>query len=126
MVVRLRLARFGRKVRREGASRDADVSVAGRRWKSPPAALRRLPPAHALPLLRCSPANLQGVPFYRIFAADSRSPRDGKHLEQLGHYDPVPGAWTARLRDGCCLAAAAQRPMDTLAATSSTFAPTFA
>lgn len=23
--------------------------------------------------------------------ADSRCPRDGRHLEQVGHYDPVPG-----------------------------------
>ncbi|MCK6505343.1 30S ribosomal protein S16 [Myxococcota bacterium] len=29
-------------------------------------------------------------PYYRIVAADSRSPRDGRHLEMLGHYDPVP------------------------------------
>ncbi len=27
-------------------------------------------------------------PFYRIVAADSRSPRDGKFLEILGSYDP--------------------------------------
>jgi small subunit ribosomal protein S16 len=27
-------------------------------------------------------------PFYRIVAADSRSPRDGKFLEILGYYDP--------------------------------------
>lgn len=27
-------------------------------------------------------------PFYRIVAADTRSPRDGKHLEVLGTYDP--------------------------------------
>jgi len=27
-------------------------------------------------------------PFYRIVATDSRSPRDGKFLEILGHYDP--------------------------------------
>lgn len=27
-------------------------------------------------------------PFYRIVAADSRSPRDGKFLEILGFYDP--------------------------------------
>ncbi|CAI0387950.1 unnamed protein product [Linum tenue] len=24
-------------------------------------------------------------------AADSRSPRDGKHLEVLGYYNPLPG-----------------------------------
>lgn len=34
---------------------------------------------------------MQNLPFYRIFVADSRSPRDGRHLEQVGHYDPVPG-----------------------------------
>ncbi len=27
-------------------------------------------------------------PHFRIVAADSRSPRDGKHLEILGTYDP--------------------------------------
>jgi small subunit ribosomal protein S16 len=27
-------------------------------------------------------------PFYRIVAADSRSPRNGKFLEILGYYDP--------------------------------------
>jgi len=44
MVVRLRLARFGRKKR----------------------------------------------PFYRIRAANARSPRNGKYLEELGTYDPIP------------------------------------
>lgn len=28
-------------------------------------------------------------PFYRIVAADSRSPRDGRFLAQLGTYDPM-------------------------------------
>lgn len=28
-------------------------------------------------------------PFYRIVVADSRSPRDGRFIEQLGHYNPV-------------------------------------
>ncbi|MBI2359616.1 MAG: 30S ribosomal protein S16 [Deltaproteobacteria bacterium] len=27
-------------------------------------------------------------PFYRIVVSDSRSPRDGKFIEQLGTYDP--------------------------------------
>ena len=27
-------------------------------------------------------------PFYRLNAIDQRSPRDGKPIEQLGHYDP--------------------------------------
>jgi small subunit ribosomal protein S16 len=29
------------------------------------------------------------VPFYRLNAVDARSPRDGRVIEQLGHYDPV-------------------------------------
>ena len=28
-------------------------------------------------------------PFYRVVAADSRSPRDGKFIENLGTYDPI-------------------------------------
>lgn len=28
-------------------------------------------------------------PFYRIVAADSRSPRDGRFLEIVGTYDPI-------------------------------------
>lgn len=30
----------------------------------------------------------KGKPFYRIVAADTSSPRDGKFLEILGNYDP--------------------------------------
>ena len=29
------------------------------------------------------------APFYHIVVADSRSPRDGKIIEQLGTYDPM-------------------------------------
>lgn len=29
------------------------------------------------------------APFYRIIVADSRSPRDGKFIEQVGYYDPT-------------------------------------
>lgn len=28
-------------------------------------------------------------PSYRIVVADSRSPRDGKIISQIGHYDPM-------------------------------------
>ncbi len=28
-------------------------------------------------------------PFYRLVAADQRSPRDGRFIEQLGYYDPM-------------------------------------
>jgi small subunit ribosomal protein S16 len=28
-------------------------------------------------------------PFFRINAVDSRTPRDGRVIEKLGHYDPL-------------------------------------
>ena len=28
-------------------------------------------------------------PFYRVIVADSRSPRDGKFIEELGYYNPL-------------------------------------
>ncbi len=30
-------------------------------------------------------------PFYRIVAADSRSPRDGRFIETVGTYNPIKG-----------------------------------
>ena len=29
------------------------------------------------------------APFYRIIVADSRSPRDGRFIEEVGYYDPT-------------------------------------
>ncbi len=29
------------------------------------------------------------APFYRIIVADSRSPRDGKFIDEIGTYDPT-------------------------------------
>ena len=29
------------------------------------------------------------APFYRVVVADSRSPRDGRFIEELGYYDPT-------------------------------------
>ncbi len=31
------------------------------------------------------------APFYRVVVADSRTPRDGKVLENLGTYNPITG-----------------------------------
>lgn len=31
----------------------------------------------------------KGAPFYRIVAADARSPRDGRFIEEIGYYDPT-------------------------------------
>lgn len=27
-------------------------------------------------------------PFYRVVVADARAPRDGRFIEEIGHYDP--------------------------------------
>lgn len=29
------------------------------------------------------------APFYRVVVADSRSPRDGRCIEEIGYYDPT-------------------------------------
>ncbi len=34
-------------------------------------------------------------PHYRIVVTDSRSPRDGRFIEKIGHYDPKRGQETA-------------------------------
>ena len=31
------------------------------------------------------------APFYRVVVADSRSPRDGKFIENIGTYNPLDG-----------------------------------
>lgn len=38
--------------------------------------------------IRLSRHGAKKKPFYRIVVSDSRSPRDGKFLEQVGTYDP--------------------------------------
>lgn len=35
-------------------------------------------------------------PSYRIVVADSRSPRDGRFIENIGHYDPCTDPETVR------------------------------
>ncbi len=39
--------------------------------------------------IRLSRGGAKKRPYYRIVAADSRSPRDGKYLEQIGTYNPL-------------------------------------
>ena len=38
--------------------------------------------------LRLKRMGAKRAPFYRIVAADSRSPRDGRIIEKIGTYDP--------------------------------------
>ena len=39
--------------------------------------------------IRLTRAGGKKLPFYRVVAADRRSPRDGRFIEQLGVYDPL-------------------------------------
>ena len=39
-------------------------------------------------VLRLSRAGTHKAPFYHVVATDSRKPRDGKYLEDVGIYDP--------------------------------------
>ena len=41
--------------------------------------------------LRLKRMGSKAKPFYRIVAADSRSPREGRFLEVVGTYNPVKG-----------------------------------
>ena len=37
------------------------------------------------------------APFYRIVVADSRYPRDGRFIEEVGYYDPMTEPATVKL-----------------------------
>jgi len=39
--------------------------------------------------IRLSRHGAKKKPYYRIVVSDSRSPRDGKFIEQVGSYDPM-------------------------------------
>lgn len=52
--------------------------------------------------IRLSRFGCKNRPFYRVMAADSRSPRDGKHLEVLGYYNPLPGALLSTYLSSTC------------------------
>lgn len=36
-------------------------------------------------------------PFYRIIVADSRSPRDGRFIEEIGYYNPLTEPKTVKI-----------------------------
>lgn len=36
-------------------------------------------------------------PFYRVVIADSRSPRDGRFVEEIGYYDPKTNPSTIKI-----------------------------
>ncbi len=48
--------------------------------------------------IRCQRFGRKKRPFYRIVAADSQSPRDGKFLEILGYYNPLTEPSTINIK----------------------------
>ncbi len=38
--------------------------------------------------IRLKRMGMRKMPFYRIVVTDSRNPRDGRFIEEIGHYDP--------------------------------------
>ena len=57
------------------------------------------------------------APFYRIVVADSRSPRDGKCIEEIGTYDPTkdPSEYHVNEELAKKLLANGAQPTDTVA-----------
>ncbi|MEG0077180.1 30S ribosomal protein S16 [Anaerorhabdus sp.] len=47
--------------------------------------------------LRLKRMGAKKAPFYRIVAADSRSPRDGRDIETIGYYNPTTQPATVKL-----------------------------
>ena len=39
--------------------------------------------------IRLKRMGMKKAPFYRIVVSDSRTPRDGRFIEELGYYDPM-------------------------------------
>lgn len=39
------------------------------------------------------------APFYRLVVADSRSPRDGRFIEEIGYYDPTKNPADVKIND---------------------------
>lgn len=39
------------------------------------------------------------APFYRLVVADSRSPRDGRFIEEIGYYDPTKNPMVLKVNE---------------------------
>ncbi len=50
--------------------------------------------------IRLTRMGAKGKPFYRIVVANSESPRDGRFLEIVGHYDPLKNPPEITLQEG--------------------------
>ncbi len=54
--------------------------------------------------LRLKRMGAKKAPFYRVVAADARSPRDGRFIEELGYYNPKTEPATVSLKEEAILA----------------------
>ena len=56
-------------------------------------------------------------PFYRVVVADSRSPRDGKFIEEIGTYDPNQDPSVIKFEEDAAMKWLSQgaQPTDTVA-----------
>jgi len=48
-------------------------------------------------VIRMKRAGAKKRPFFRVVVTDSRNPRDGRYIEQLGYYDPLTDPATFRI-----------------------------
>jgi small subunit ribosomal protein S16 len=53
--------------------------------------------------IRLSRKGKKGQPSYRIVVADKRSPRDGRIVERIGHYDPLTDPINFLIKEGRAL-----------------------
>ena len=53
----------------------------------------------AVKISRRSRGRQKKAPFYRIIVADSRSPRDGRFIEEIGTYDPSTDPSTFKINE---------------------------
>ena len=68
--------------------------------------------------IRLKRMGMKKKPFYRIVVTDSRSPRDGAFIEEIGHYNPLMDPAEIKIdgeRAKYCLGVGAQ-PSDTVRA----------
>ena len=47
--------------------------------------------------IRLKRMGMKKRPFYRIVVANSTSPRDGRHIDQIGYYDPLTDPATVKI-----------------------------
>jgi len=51
-------------------------------------------------IMRLKRMGRRNRPFFRVVVADSRHPRDGRFIEELGHYDPLKDPAEVEIDEG--------------------------